>query len=77
MLAASPSLLASGLFGGRREVRKVDKLSCVRFGSARYSVPNRMLGHSVEVLARSTGVTILMPGGGGCWPSIRWWHRVR
>ena len=44
LLAALPSLLPSGLFGGRRELRKVDKLSCVRFGSARYSVPNRMLG---------------------------------
>ena len=34
----------------RREIgpqpisRKVDKLSCVRFGSARYSVPNRLIG---------------------------------
>lgn len=44
LLATLPSLQPSGLFGGRRELRKVDKLSCVRFGSARYSVPNRMLG---------------------------------
>jgi hypothetical protein len=64
LLAALPSLLPSGLFGGRRELRKVDKLSCVRFGSARYSVPNRMLGQHVEVLASSTGVTILIPGTG-------------
>ena len=36
LLATLPSLQPSGLFGGRRELRKVDKLSCVRFGSARY-----------------------------------------
>jgi len=64
LLTALPSLLPSGLFGGRRELRKVDKLSCVRFGSARYSVPNRWLGHTVEVVASSTAVTILMPGSG-------------
>lgn len=64
LLAAVPSLLPSGLFGGRRELRKVDKLSCVRFGSARYSVPNRLLGSMVEVLAGPEGVTILAPGTG-------------
>ncbi len=64
LLAGLPSLLPAGLFGGRRELRKVDKLSCVRFGSARYSVPKRMLGTSVEVLAGSSGVTILTPGTG-------------
>ena len=64
LLAPLPSLLPSGLFGGRRELRKVDKLSCVRFGSARYSVPNRMLGRHVEVLAGSNGVTILIPATG-------------
>jgi len=64
LLAALPSLLPSGLFGGRRELRKVDKLSCVRFGSARYSVPKRLLGTTVEVLAGRSGVTILVPGTG-------------
>ncbi len=64
LLAALPSLKPSGLFGGRRELRKVDKLSCVRFGSARYSVPNRMLGQHVEVLASSSGITILIPATG-------------
>lgn len=64
LLAGLPSLLPSGVFGGRRELRKVDKLSCVRFGSARYSVPNRLLGTTVEVVASSTGVTIVMPGTG-------------
>ena len=64
LLATLPLLLPSALFGGRRELRKVDKLSCVRFGSARYSVPNQMLGQHVEVLAGSNGVTILAPGSG-------------
>jgi transposase len=64
LLAPLPSLQPSGLFGGRRELRKVDKLSCVRFGSARYSVPNRMLGATVEVLAGSAGVTIVLPATG-------------
>ena len=61
LLARLPSLRPSI---GRRELRKVDKLSCVRFGSARYSVPNRMLGQQVEILANVTGVTILVPGSG-------------
>ena len=30
--------------------RKVDKLSCIRFGSGRYSVPNRLIGTTVTVL---------------------------
>jgi len=64
LLAPLPSLAPAGVFGGRRELRKVDKLSCVRFGSARYSVPNRHVGASVEVVAASTGVTILAPGTG-------------
>jgi len=64
LLAPLPSLQPSGLFGGRRELRKVDKLSCVRFGSARYSVPNRMLGATVEVVAASTGITIVLPATG-------------
>jgi transposase len=64
LLAELPSLQPAGLLGGRRELRKVDKLSCVRFGSARYSVPNRLLGSTVEVLAGPTGVTIVAPGTG-------------
>jgi hypothetical protein len=64
LLAPLPSLQPSGVFGGRRELRKVDKLSCVRFGSARYSVPNRMLGSTVEVLASSDRITILTPATG-------------
>jgi hypothetical protein len=34
---------------GRTTVRKVDRLSCIRIGSARYSVPMALVGRSVEV----------------------------
>ncbi len=36
--------------GPKPITRKVDKLSCIRFGSARYSVPNRLIGTVVTVL---------------------------
>jgi transposase len=61
LLAPLPSLRPTI---GRRELRKVDKLSTVRFASARYSVPNRMLGHTVEVVATEERVTIVAPGTG-------------
>jgi transposase len=41
--------------------RKVDKLSCVRIGSARYSVPNRLIGAQVEVIAGDGVVRIVEP----------------
>jgi transposase len=34
---------------GTVTTRKVDKLSCVRFGSARYSAPTSLIGRTVEV----------------------------
>jgi hypothetical protein len=46
LLAGLPSLRASI---GRHVMRKVDRLSCVRFGSARYSVPVRLIGTKVGV----------------------------
>jgi transposase len=42
----------------RGEVRKVDKLSTVRIGSARYSVPRELIGKSVEVIATGSEVSI-------------------
>ena len=36
--------------GPKPTTRKVDKLSCIRFGSARYSVPNRLIGTNVTVV---------------------------
>ncbi|MHB8329898.1 MAG: IS21 family transposase [Acidimicrobiales bacterium] len=35
---------------GKAVLRKVDKLSCVRFGSARYSAPLALIGKDVEVV---------------------------
>jgi hypothetical protein len=40
-------------------LRKVDKLSCVRIGSARYSVPLALIGKSVHVVAGSGRVLIV------------------
>ena len=48
LLVPLPSLRAST---GRQVTRKVDRLSCVRFGSARYSVPVRLIGTQVAVRA--------------------------
>jgi transposase len=48
LLAPLPSLRAST---GRHVIRKVDRLSCVRFGSARYSVPVKLIGTQVGVRA--------------------------
>jgi len=44
-------------------LRKVDRLSCVRFGSARYSVPYALVGRSVEVIALGEEVVCLHDGG--------------
>jgi hypothetical protein len=46
LLAPLPSLRPSI---GKLVLRKVDKLSCVRFGSARYSVPVALIAKTVEV----------------------------
>src|SRR5260221_1336366 len=48
LLAPLPSLRASI---GKTVTRTVDRLSCVRFGSARYSVPVRLIGSKVQVRA--------------------------
>ena len=45
----------------RGEVRTVDRLGCVRF-SARYSVPYRLVGSKVEVLAGTSEIVILREG---------------
>jgi transposase len=46
LLGPLPSLRASI---GKTVTRKVDRLSCVRFGSARYSVPTRLIGQTVRL----------------------------
>jgi hypothetical protein len=47
LLTALPSLRPA--IGRAAAVRKVDRLSCIRFGSARYSVPTRLIGQHVAV----------------------------
>lgn len=47
LLSALPSLRPA--IGPAPVTRKVDRLSCVRFGSARYSVPTRLIGARVAV----------------------------
>ena len=42
--------------------RKVDRLSCVRFGSARYSVPNVHIGRTVELRVRDGVITVVFLG---------------
>jgi transposase len=44
---------------GRAATRKVDRLSCVRFGSARYSVPTKLIGRMVEVQVLGAEVRVL------------------
>jgi Mu transposase-like protein len=48
-------------FGARTTTRKVDKLSCVRFGSARYSVPCRPIGHTVTITTTQKMIMIIEP----------------
>jgi len=59
LLAALPSLRARI---GKLVVRKVDRLSCVRFGSARYSVPTRHIGRQVEVRVSDRVVEVVFLG---------------
>ena len=61
LLAPLPSLRASI---GRQVVRKVDRLSCVRFGSARYSVPARLIGCSVKLRTDDGRLLVIMTAAG-------------
>jgi hypothetical protein len=47
---------------GKLTVRKVDRLSCIRFGSARYSVPTRHIGRQVEVRVVDGVVQVVLLG---------------
>lgn len=59
LLGALPSLRVRI---GHLVIRKVDRLSCVRFGSARYSVPNRHIGRQVEVRVADGQVQVIFLG---------------
>jgi transposase len=61
LLGPLPSLQASI---GRQVVRKVDRLSCVRFASARYSVPVRLIGTEVRLRADDGRLLVIMTGTG-------------
>lgn len=61
LLAPLPSLRASI---GRAVTRKVDRLSCVRFGSARYSVPTRLIGVQVTLRVEADRSLVIMTGDG-------------
>ena len=62
LLTALPSLRPA--IGRPGVTRKVDRLSCVRFGSARYSVPVRLIGAQVAV-AESGGRLLVTDTGTG------------
>jgi len=59
VLGPLPSLRAQI---GKIVIRKVDRLSCVRFGSARYSVPNEHVGTAVELRVRDGVITVVADG---------------
>jgi hypothetical protein len=61
LLARLPSLRASI---GRLVTRRVDRLSCVRFGSARYSVPVRLIGAEVGVRTDDGRLLVVVAGTG-------------
>lgn len=44
--------------------RKVDRLSCVRYASARYSVPTRLIGTTVTVVVEHSTVVLVEPSTG-------------
>lgn len=62
LLTELPSLRP--VIGPAPATRKVDKLSTIRLGSARYSVPNRLIGTHVGVLVDGARVLILDTGTG-------------
>ena len=62
LLGPLPSLRLST---GTSVTRKVDRLSCVRFGSARYSVPTRLIGSDLSESASSDGRLLVVEPGTG------------
>jgi hypothetical protein len=61
LLSALPSLRLK--VGPPPVTRKVDHLSCVRFASARYSVPNRLIGTRVTLVQSGGRLVIVDPDG--------------
>jgi Mu transposase-like protein len=63
LLGSLPSLRPS-LPGRTATTRKVDRLSCVRFGSARYSVPTRLIGSTVQLRSGEDRILVVEPATG-------------
>lgn len=59
MLAPLPSLCAQ--VGPPPVTRKVDKLSCIRYASVRYSVPTRLVGTTVALIQEDGRLLIIDP----------------
>jgi transposase len=62
LLQPLPSLRLQ--IGAPSVLRKVDRLSCVRYGSARYSVPTRLIGDTVAVVLDHGAVCLVEPSTG-------------
>lgn len=62
VLKALPSLRLEIGAGSVR--RKVDSLSCIRYGSARYSVPQRLVGATVAAVVDHGALILLEPATG-------------
>ena len=62
LLQPLPSLRLQ--IGAPSVLRKVDRLSCIRYASARYSVPTRLIGASVAVVLDHGAVCLVEPATG-------------
>ena len=62
VLGPLPSLRCE--IGAASVRRKVDRLSCVRYGSARYSVPTRLIGARVAVVIDHGALLVVEPATG-------------
>lgn len=62
LLAPLPSLRLE--IGAVSVTRKVDRLSCVRYGSARCSVPTRLIGATVAIVIDHGALVVVEPGTG-------------
>lgn len=62
LLAPLPSLRME--IGAAAVTRKADRLSCIRYGSARYSVPTRLIGEAVQIIVDHGALLVLEPATG-------------
>jgi hypothetical protein len=62
VLAPLPSLRPE--IGAASVRRKVDRLSCIRYGSARYSVPTRLIGATVNIVIDHGALLMIEPATG-------------